>query len=171
MWYTAAVEYVTGKNFMMGESETEFKPDELMTRAMLVTVLYRIAGEPDTEKEKTFKDVTEDSWYKKSVEWASENNLVAGYEDNTFRGEENITREQLAVMLYRFAEGSESEECTADYEDANEISDYAKTAFNWAVENKLINGISNKRLAPTDNATRAQIAAIIMRYEQLIKGE
>ena len=171
MWYTAAVEYVTGKNFMMGESETQFKPDELMTRAMLVTVLYRIAGEPDTEKEKTFKDVTEDSWYKKSVEWATENNLVAGYEDNTFRGEENITREQLAVMLYRFAEGTESEECITDYEDANEISDYAKTAFNWAVENKLINGVSNKRLAPTDNATRAQIAAIIMRYEQLIKGE
>lgn len=167
VWYSEAVDYVLKNNFMKGESETEFKPENNMTRAMLVTVLYRMAGEPETEKETDFNDVAKDSWYKNSVMWATEKGIVAGYEDNTFKGDENITREQLALILYRFAKGEEAKDNISEYEDAEEISDYAITALNWAVENKLINGVSEKRLAPKETATRAQIALIIMRYAEM----
>ncbi len=172
-WYIEAVGYVHAKGLMQGTGEKTFAPQDTMTRAMVVTVLYRMAGAPDNKAEITMADVESGIWYEDAVAWATEQGIVTGFSDGTFRGDEDITREQLAVILQRFSKYSgkdlEQGKELSGYQDLDSVSDYAKDGMAWAVENRLIQGTSETELSPLSNATRGQIAVIIMRYAKVMK--
>ncbi len=165
-WYHEGVCYVLRNGLMNGKGEGIFAPNANLTRAELVTVLYRMAGEPSVEGlEHPFADVAEGTWYTDAVIWAYNAEVVKGISDTAFAPGANITREQIATILYRFSEAEAVEEdALADFADADKISDWAVEAMNWAVSVGLINGMDETTLAPQGNATRAQIATILMRY-------
>lgn len=151
---------------MKGMGNGQFAPGKAMTRAELVTTLYRIAGTPSVESmENPFNDVSEDAWYAEAVLWAANSKVVKGTSETTFAPNAQITREQLATILYRYSgdEGVE-EDHLKDFRDAETVSAYAAEAMNWAVANGYIQGMNDSLLAPKGTATRAQIATILMRY-------
>lgn len=169
-WYHEGVDYALTNGLMNGVGGGRFEPDGQLTRAQLVTVLYRAAGEPDTGKQvNPFTDVADDAWYTKAVIWAANNGIVNGVAKNTFAPDDSITREQIATMLYRYA-GAEAakEDKLSAFPDAAKVSDWAKEALNWAVASGLINGVADANgtasLEPQATATRAQIATILMRW-------
>ncbi len=165
-WYHDGVCYALRNGLMNGMSETEFAPENNMTRAQLVTVLYRLAGSPSVEGlEHPFADVAAETWYTDAVIWAYNAEVVNGVSDTAFAPNANITREQIAAILYRYA-GAEvvEEDSLKDFTDAGKVNAYAVDAMNWAVSVGLINGVAEGELAPQGNATRAQIATILMRY-------
>lgn len=164
-WAKDMISYAFKNGLMKGVSETEFDPDGVLSRAMLVTVLYRMAGMPETAAETIFSDVPADSWYNKAVLWASENGIVNGYGDGIFGPDDTITREQLAAIFYRYADSPEISGMGLDeFADANAISDYAKSSMLWAVQNGIINGKGDGIIDPAGNATRAETATIFYRY-------
>lgn len=168
-WAEDAIEYCVSNGLFNGVSDTLFDPDGSMTRAMLVTVLYRWSGENLTggEEQSIFADVSYPSaWYYDAVCWAAANEIVNGYTDNTFRPDDNITREQLITILYRFSGSPEEEniEVLQVFNDYESISQYALSAFAWGFKAGLIGGVGNSTLQPGGNATRAQVATIMMRY-------
>jgi len=165
-WYHEGICYVIRNGLMNGKSETVFAPNANLTRAELVTVLYRMAGEPSVEDlEHPFADVADDTWYTDAVIWAYNAEVVKGISNTAFAPNANITREQIAAILYRYA-GAEAveEDSLKDFVDADKVNAYAVDAMNWAVSVGLINGMDDATLAPQGNATRAQIATILMRY-------
>ncbi len=165
-WYHEGVCYVIRNGLMNGKSETVFAPNANLTRAELVTVLYRMAGSPSVEDlEHPFTDVAVDTWYTDAVIWAYNAEVVKGISNTAFAPNANITREQIATILYRYA-GAEAveEDSLKDFADAGKVNAYAVDAMNWAVSVGLINGMDDATLAPQGNATRAQIATILMRY-------
>lgn len=169
-WYHEGVDYALTNSLMNGVGGGRFEPDGQLTRAQLVTVLYRAAGEPDTGKQvNPFTDVADDTWYTKAVIWAANNGIVNGVAKNVFAPDASITREQIATMLYRYA-GAEAakEDKLSAFPDAAKTSDWAKEALNWAVASGLINGVADANgtanLEPQATATRAQIATILMRW-------
>lgn len=169
-WYHEGVDYALTNGLMNGVGGGRFEPDGQLTRAQLVTVLYRAAGEPDTGKQvNPFTDVADDAWYTKAVIWAANNGIVNGVAKNVFAPDASITREQIATMLYRYA-GAEAakEDKLSAFPDAAKVSDWAKEALNWAVASGLINGVADANgtanLEPQATATRAQIATILMRW-------
>ena len=169
-WYHEGVDYALTNSLMNGVGGGKFEPDGQLTRAQLVTVLYRAAGEPDTGKQvNPFTDVADDTWYTKAVIWAANNGIVNGVAKNTFAPDDSITREQIATMLYRYAgaEAAKKDKLSA-FPDAAKVSDWAKEALNWAVAGGLINGVADANgtanLEPQATATRAQIATILMRW-------
>ena len=172
-WFYEAVKYVNLNGLMNGVSDSKFAPNNTLTRAMLVTVLYRNAGEPATNKSIPFADVDMGSWYANAVVWAKQNGIVNGVTENNFAPDANITREQIATIMFRYAQYKGMETVTLEenlhFTDANEISEYAVSAMNWAVGTGLINGKSATTLNPLDNATRAEIAAILQRFMETNK--
>lgn len=169
-WYHEGVDYALTNGLMNGVGGGKFEPDGQLTRAQLVTVLYRAAGEPDTGKQvNPFTDVPDDTWYTRAVIWAANNGIVNGVGKNVFAPDASITREQIATMLYRYA-GAEAakEDKLSAFPDAAKTSDWAKEALNWAVASGLINGVADANgtanLEPQATATRAQIATILMRW-------
>jgi hypothetical protein len=140
-----------------------------MTRAMLVTVLWRLEGSPKTYSYASFEDVGRNEWYTEAVAWASANGIVNGFSETEFAPNVSITREQMAAMLYRYAAFKGLEvNARADlsiYADADQISDYAKDAMSWAVAYGFIQGMTANTLAPQGTATRAQVATILMRFD------
>lgn len=165
-WYRRAVDFVIGNGLMNGVSDSRFDPDGSMTRAMLVTVLWRYEGSPE-EGKNTFSDVPNDEWYTKAVAWAAENGIVGGVGDGKFDPNGNITREQMAAILYRYAgkkgfDTSKKGDLSA-FPDQARVSAYATDAINWTVAEGIING-NGGRLDPQGNATRAQVATILMRF-------
>ena len=170
-WYAEHVDKVYDKGLMNGTGEHTFAPNANVTRAMAATVLYRIAGSPEVEEESPFNDVPEGKYYTNAVIWAQQNEVVNGYPDGTFRPNDNITREQLAAILYRYAKaGGNAQESDADlsaFPDSGKVHSYAAEAMGWAVGAGLINGVGSggqSWLQPANNATRAQFATIISRY-------
>lgn len=167
-WYTDAVKFVYGKGIMQGTSRTEFSPDVATNRAMAVTVLYRMQKQQVSGTEKPFSDVDYDQWYTNPIIWASSNGIVQGYGNGTFGPNDLVTREQVATILYRFAQWSGMDTWNrtdfSGYVDANEISPYATEAMRWAVAKGLINGTSTITLSPHGNASRAEIATMLMRF-------
>jgi hypothetical protein len=139
-----------------------------MTRAMLATVLYRLAGTPTVTADNPFADVGNDYWYTNAILWANQNNIVEGYENDNFGTNDPITREQLATMLYRYAEFNAVDITkTSDistFVDATQISDYALGAMRWANAEGLVQGKSSTTLNPKEQATRAEVATIFMRF-------
>ena len=167
-WAHSGIDFCVEQGLMNGMSAGRFDPDGTLTRAQLVTILYRVAGQPDVTTSGTFSDLTA-NWYKRAVEWAAANGIVNGYPDGTFRPDDPITREQIAAILYR---NSGSHRVDTDqlsgFPDAGSVSRWAKDGLNWAVNEGLINGVKvqgTSYLQPQATATRAQIATIIMRYQ------
>ena len=167
-WYHTGVDFMVRNGFMNGVADDAFDVDGNLTRAQLVTILYRIAGEPESTATNPFADVADSQWYTNAVIWAAENGIVKGVNTTTFAPNDQITREQIATILFRYAKAEKVEGKLAGFPDAEKVSDYAADAMAWAVEQGLINGISESDgktyLAPQETATRAQIAVILMRY-------
>ena len=165
-WYHEAVDFAVENGLFGGMSATTFEPNTAMTRAMLVTVLWRYEGSP-AEGTNSFTDVPDGQWYTDAVAWAAHNGIVGGVGNNRFDPNGNITREQMATILFRYSNSlgldtSDREEL--DYfPDGDQVSAYALDALSWAVSTGLING-SEGKLLPQGNATRAQVATILMRF-------
>ena len=167
-WFYSSVEYVFVNGIMQGTSATTFSPNENVTRAMLVTMLYRIENEPIATGTNPFSDVGANEWYTNSVIWAASNGIVEGYPNGVFAPNASLTREQIATILYRYAvkkglDASNRADLFA-YTDRNKISDWAVDAMQWANAAEIINGRTATTLAPNGTATRAEVAAMIMRY-------
>lgn len=166
-WYYEAVSYVASEGLMNGVSTTQFNPNGTASRAQIVTILWRLAGEPSALTG-AFTDVPAGQYYSTAVAWASRQGIVTGVGNNRFEPNSNITREQLAVILYRYAQDagyttSASANITGYYDYAR-VNSYARTAMSWAVGAGLITGTSTTTLSPQDTATRAQVATILMRF-------
>lgn len=167
-WFTPDVIYVTLTGLMNGTGDG-FSPNNNINRAQLVTVLYRMAGQPEVTGENPFTDVPDGQWYTDAVLWAAENGITDGTSETTFSPNDALTREQMATFLYRFAnfEAGEPIEVTGDlsgYTDADLVADYAVDAMTWAVGEGVISGIGNNTLAPDNTASRAQMATVLTRY-------
>ena len=166
-WYRAGIVYVLHQGLMNGvgkENEYIFDPDGKVTRAMVVTILYRAAGSPNAKGlALPFEDVETGSWYTSAVAWAADQGIVLGVSDTEFDPHSPITREQLAAVLYRYAGEPAALGNLTAYIDAKDVSQYALSALKWAIGEKIVTGIDN-RLAPQETATRAQIATVFFRY-------
>ena len=172
-WFYEDVAFVYSEGIFSGTSAVTFSPNASMTRAMLVTVLYRLEGEPAVNGRSGFVDVTRNSYYEDAVTWAADNDIVNGTGNLTFSPNANVTREQMAAILYRYAQYkryhiSASASLTG-FSDAASVSTYAKTPLSWAVAEGLVKG-TDGRLLPKGSATRAQVAAILHRFvENIVK--
>ena len=172
-WYHDAVEYAVTNGLMKGVGNGKFDPEGSMTRAMLVTVLWRYEGEP-AEGENIFTDVPNGTWYTDAVAWAAANGIVGGVGNNKFDPEGKITREQMATILFRYAQKKGIDTSKrgelSGFPDSGKVSSWAKDAIQWAVAEQIING-SDGKLLPQGNATRAQVATILMRFiENIVKA-
>ncbi len=163
-WFYDAVNYCVNNDLMNGVGNRSFAPNNTLTRAMVVTVLYRLAGSPEVEEAASYKDVASDAWFADAVAWAEANEIVTGYPDGTFRPNDDITREQIAVILCRYSGGALMGGDLTAYPDAGTVSEYAVESLGWAVAMGLIKGDNHGNLNPQNNATRAEFATIIMRY-------
>ena len=171
-WFHDAVAYAYENGLMNGMGENEFRPNATTNRAMVVTILYRLAGSPDLSNENLgypFADVDASSWYSDAVYWARLNGITDGISNTNFDPDGSITREQMAALLYRYADFAGYDVSTggmslSEYADVSEISSYAVTAMQWANENGLLTGRTATTLAPKGTATRAEIATILMRF-------
>ena len=172
-WYWNAVYYVSRFGIMNGTSNTEFKPESNLTRAMMATILYRMADKPAVEEAAPFTDVEEGTWYSDAVAWGYANGIIKGMDEETFAPDQDMTREQMVTFLYRYAQyAGIATDATGDYskfEDAEAVSEFATDAMAWAIEAAIVNGVSETELAPQGTATRAQVATVIMRSALLVK--
>ena len=173
-WYADSVRYVYEHDLMGGTGEGRFSPDLTTSRAMIVTILYRLEGSPAVTGGTSFADVTAGQWYSDGVAWASANGIVTGYSNGSFGPNDTITREQMAAILYRYARYKGYDlSARADlgsYSDAVQVSSYAADAMGWAVGSGLITGTSGTTLSPAGSATRAQAAVILARFCQTLAG-
>lgn len=167
-WFADAVKYVADKGMMNGTSKTTFGPNDSTTRGMIVTVLYRLENEPSAAAA-SFNDVVSGQYYTDAVAWANANGIVTGYGNGKFGPNDVVTREQLAVILYRYAQYKKYDVSVGEdtnilsYADAQSVSAYAIPAMQWAGGAGIVNG-SNGKLNPQNNATRAEVATMLMRY-------
>lgn len=169
MWYHKGVDYVLNNNMMVGVADGVFAPDLDVTRAMLVTVLWRNEGKP-AGADTTFADLEEGLYYVDAVEWATENGVVTGYSDEVFAPNDSITREQLAAIIYRYAKNKGYDVSVGEntnilsYTDADQISEYAISAIQYAVGSGLMTGRTETTINPKANTTRAEMATILYRF-------
>ena len=167
-WFYNDVKYVYDKGMMAGTAADVFAPNATTTRAMIVTILYRLEGSPAVTGTSAFVDVPAGQWYTDAVNWAAANQIVKGTSATTFAPNDSITREQMAAILYRYAQYKgydvTKKADLSGYSDNSQVSAYAKDALAWANAAKLINGVTNTTLAPQGNATRAQVSAILHRF-------
>ena len=166
-WFYADAAFVYEKGLFSGTDSSTFSPDASMTRAMLVTVLYRLEGQPAVTGSSSFADVKSGVYYERAVIWAAANGIVTGTGSASFSPDAKVTREQLAAILYRYAQyrklDTSANAKLNGFSDADNVSGYASAALGWAVAEGLVNGASG-RLMPKGNATRAQVAAIFHRF-------
>ena len=169
-WYYDAVAYVYQQGIMVGMSETTFEPNTTVNRAQVVQMLYNLEGQPQVSGDSGFSDIRDDQWYAKAVAWASANDVVAGYEDGTFRPTRAVTREEFAQILYNYAKFKGYDlSASADlgkFPDSGQVSSWAETALGWANGNGLINGHDDDRLDPKGSTIRAQAASILMNFDK-----
>lgn len=173
-WFADSVEYVYTNQLMNGTSADRFSPEDTMTRAMLVTVLYRMDGSQAVSGTLPFGDTPEGTWYYDAVRWAYERRITTGVSETEFGPNAPITREMLVTFLYRYANeigmDTQAKSNLFQFWDFFFISEYAQYPFKWAVQNGVINGISDTQLAPTGTATRAQCAAMLQRFRGINSG-
>ena len=166
-WFYDEVVYVYENGLMNGVENNQFAPNTATNRAMLATILYRLAGQPDVSGDLPFTDVAAGTWYTDAVLWAAQNGIVNGLGENTFAPMNTLTREQLVTMLYRYAEAEGYDVSAAadlsGYPDAGKVQSYAQEAMSWAVAEGIVEGMDGN-LNPAGHATRAQIATILMRF-------
>ena len=162
-WFSDAVSYVQERGLMSGTSAVRFSPNEPTTRAMLVTILYRAAGQPEPTGQTSFVDVLARDYFANAVAWASENNIVTGYSRTRFGSNDPVSREQIAAILWRYA-GSPNADSAERFSDNSQIASYAVNAVNWARQNGVISGRPGNRFDPKANATRAEVATILRNF-------
>lgn len=169
-WYYDAVAYVYQQGIMVGMSETTFEPNTTVNRAQVVQMLYNLEGQPQVSGDSGFSDIRDDQWYAKAVAWVSANDVVAGYEDGTFRPTRAVTREEFAQILYNYAKckgyGLSASADLGKFPDSGQVSSWAETALGWANGNGLINGHDDGRLDPKGSTIRAQAASILMNFDK-----
>ena len=167
-WFADAVRFVYANGMMNGVSETDFAPHAATSRSMIVTILYRMEGEPVVDYAMDFTDVASDAYYTEAVRWAASKGIVGGYGNGLFGANDDVTREQLAAILYRYAacQGYDVSQRAdlSGFGDASSISDYAQEALSWAHAQGLVLGFEDGSLRPQGTASRAQIAAVLMRF-------
>ena len=167
-WFYDAVVYAYQNELMDGVGGNRFAPNSETTRAQLVTILYRLEGQPAVSGDLPFTDVETGTWYTDAILWAAQNNIVNGVSDTEFAPGDDLTRQQLVTILYRYAEAKGYDvSASADlsgYPDAGQVQDYAQPAMAWAVAENIIQGMEDGTLKPAGNASRAQIATILMRF-------
>ena len=171
-WYYDAVKYAVQHKLFCGISDSAFSPDSTMTRGMLATVLYRMAGKPNIENEiwgYPFADVDAEAYYGTAIYWARLNGIASGYSDEKFGPDDPITREQLVAILYNYSSSPTSSQTLEGFTDTDKISSYALNALRWAVEQGILQGKGDGVLDPTGQATRAEVAAILQRFCQISK--
>ena len=167
-WYHDGIHYCLDEGLMDGVGMGLFAPNATTSRAMIVTILWRLQGSPEAEAAEMFTDVAPGDWYADAIAWAASEGVAEGYEDGSFRPNDAITREQLAAMLWRYAGKPEAEDALSVFTDGADTSGWAQQALSWAVAQGLITGADNDMLAPKGQATRAQTATILMRFAQSI---
>ena len=174
-WYYEYVHYVCDAGLFLGTGDDQFSPNLSMTRGMLATVLYRLAGSPslDGQTGESFSDVPGDAWYAEPVAWASSAGVVKGLGDGTYGPDDLVTREQMALMLYRYADSYAgiSVDATGEldgFADGDTTSSWAREALSWAVGTGIITGRDGSRLDPVGTASRAEVATMLQRFEKLL---
>ena len=164
-WYHLDVDYVVESGLMVGLDTGVFRPDENLTRAQMVQILYNWAGKPEVTGSSKFSDVADSAWYAKPIIWATEKGIVNGVGDGKFAPNDPVTREQLAKMLYFYAGQPEVSNELTDFADTAKITEYAVNPIKWAVEQDILRGDgSPRKLRPTDSAKRREVAAMLHRY-------
>lgn len=169
-WFYSAVQYVVNAELMTGTTATAFEPETAMSRAMFVTVLYRLAGSPEVTGTSAFSDVEIGKWYSEAVLWATQTGVVTGYDSKTFGTNDALSKEQLLAMLYRYASNKGYDVSTGQkaelqaFSDASVISSYAVTAYKWAYGASIVGGSSATTLDPLGVASRAVCARIMMGF-------
>ncbi len=174
LWYHNAIDFAVSNGLLVGVTDTTFAPNAPTTRAMLVSVLWRMEGQPDASTETKFTDVDLARWYARAVSWAAENKIVAGVSETAFAPNAQITREQVAAILYRYSRykgyATDASGSLERFTDAQSCSSYAVPALQWAVGAGILNGMTDGSLAPKGQATRAQIAQMMMKFSALPRG-
>lgn len=169
-WYTDAVRYTKNHGIMNGTTDTTFAPNVALSRAMMAAVLYNMEGKPAPNKGNHFSDVAAGKWYSDAVNWAAENNIVSGLPNGTYAPDQALSREQMASILYRYAEykglAVEKRANLDHFSDVDTIGPWARDVVEWAVAEKLISGTTATTLQPKTTATRAQVAAVLMNYSE-----
>ncbi|MBR2736396.1 MAG: S-layer homology domain-containing protein, partial [Firmicutes bacterium] len=174
-WYHGALDYVLIKNYFNGTSDTTFEPESPMTRAMFVTVLSRMEGiDAGSYTGSDFSDVETGKWFSAPIQWASQNGIVLGIGEGKFNPDGKVTREQMAAIMYRYANykkidtsGVDAEKYNA-FKDKDDVSGYAVEAVKWAVSAGIINGMGDNTIAPKKDSTRAQVAQIVKNYDEKV---
>ena len=168
-WYQNAVDFAASRSLYSGTSPSSFSPEESMTRGMLAQVLYNLESNPESDAGIRFSDVNDENWYAKPAAWAASRGIVSGYPDGSFGGEDFISREELAQMLYNFVGKPAVEPGRLDFPDADKVSSYAQDAIRWAVRNGIMSG-DGTNLNPQGETTRAEVAAMLMSLVNNIYG-
>lgn len=170
-WARKAIEWAYGKNIFAGTSKTTFAPNAATTRGMIITVLFRMEGSPGGFEKAAFSDVAADSYCATALGWGSKHGVIKGYTSEKYGPEDNITREQMVAILYRYAEFKNyalNKTSSLDkFTDGKQVAEYAKQAMRWAVASDLFSGKGNGILDPTGKATRAEVATILMRFDSI----
>jgi len=172
LWYHDGIHWALENGVMKGVGNNLFNPNGTTSRAMIVTMLHRMEGEPKSDYAMTFKDVEDGKWYTEAIRWAAENGIVEGYTKEKFGPTDDLTREQLATILYRYAKlkGQGFTGMWAfplNFDDASDVSGWANEAMCWMTMNGVIQGTGDNKLSPKGNATRAQVATMLMRYTSI----
>ena len=172
IWYYDAVYYVVGKGLFLGKSDTAFAPHSEMSRCMLATVLHRLAGEPPVTYKPMFRDVPDGTWYTVGSIWAAENNIASGKGDGTFGPTENLSRQELVMMLYHYANwyGCDTTQRAdlSKFPDGGQVSGEARDAVSWAVSVGILQGGTGGQLLLSETTGRAQVATMIWRFTNWI---
>ena len=172
-WYSQAVNEAYSSKIMAGTTSTTFSPDQTLTRAMLVQMLYALEGKPAVTTKTTFSDVSSTSYYYDAMGWAQKNGIVAGYNNGTVGPNDSLTREQAVVILSAYAKyknvSTGNSKAITSFSDASKVSSWASSAVQWAYGSGLISGFEDNTLRPQGTTTRAQMAQIMMQYTKLIK--
>ena len=163
-WFYDSVKAVVEQGLMNGTGQTTFAPDMDTSRAMIATIIWRLADSPEPKAALTYPDCVADSWYAKAVAWCSEQGVVKGYGNGSFGPDDPITREQLAAMLYRYASSPATRNTLNSFTDADQAGSWAMDALCWAVEKGILTGKGGGVLDPTGLATRAEAAAMLTRF-------
>ena len=167
-WFYSAVKFVYENGLMDGVGNNLFAPNATLNRAMAVTILYRLEGAPAVTTDAGFNDVAAGTWYTDAVNWAAANNIVNGVEGNNFDPTGSLTREQMATVLYRYAQYKGADVSASGdisgFADSANVSSWAADAVKWAVGSGLVNGVEGNALAPQGTSTRAQAATVLMRF-------
>jgi len=170
-WYYGAVRYVTENGMMSGFGNGNFGPTDKMTRAEIAQALYNYEGKPETALSDVFTDVEDTTWYVKAVSWAAEKGIIGGYGNGTFGPKDPITREQLAAILWRYSGSPEAEGTLQNFPDGDKASGYAVPALCWAVEQGVMKGNGGGFLNPTGEATRGEVAMMLMNYGKALENK